>query len=200
MGPYFAIAGFTLAVLITWTVVGPIKYTTMVLVDENLSQGTCNFWSGEGVVFAYTIIGLVLVVQTTLLILACKIKNINEEIGDSRRYFRYKVFACANSLFWVGIISILAMKKDAWELKDWVVALTGSVLVICLLGVKSVALMGFFIAPRMYYVWYERKYGHLPENVVLMGRGNTMVRVNETETTIRVDNDAVSSPISDTGP
>jgi hypothetical protein len=40
----------------------------------------------------------------------------------------------------------------------------------------SFSAIGFIILPRMYYVWYEHRHGHLPENVVMIGRGTTTVR------------------------
>jgi len=40
----------------------------------------------------------------------------------------------------------------------------------------SISTIGFIILPRMYYVWYEHRHGHLPENVVMIGGGTTTVR------------------------
>jgi len=41
---------------------------------------------------------------------------------------------------------------------------------------SSIGIVGFLIAPRIYYVWYEHKHGHLPENVQMIGGGRTTVR------------------------
>jgi len=98
-------------------------------------------------------------------------RNLPHELTEGARIYHIYVsnlvtFVVFGSLYWIGrFIPNLAMMNIA-VLFATVFTSTTSVVPI--------------IVPKMYYIWYERKHGHLPEGVQTIGTGQTHVAVGPT--------------------
>jgi hypothetical protein len=163
--PFVLILILNVALLIAWSFSGTSKYMISEPTDTNQSFGYCEYIDRTQVdtaslAYFYTIIALALIVQVVLIFLACKIKKLNQELGDSKRILRLILFqAITNSVC-----------NSLYAISDFLL------LFIIQYVIYSISTIGFIILPRMYYVWYEHRHGHLPENVVMIGGGTTTVR------------------------
>jgi len=171
LGPYVAIVLITIALLIAWSLSDPIKYMTIEYQDTNATVGFCNTQLGTSYPYYISMIWFIVIVQLVLLILACKIRNINQEIGDSKRIFRLLLFHLVVN----GISSILLGTVNQWGLEASTSYTITAVLVILTPTLIAIAAICFLIVPRMYYIWYERKHGRLPASLQTLGGGTTVV-------------------------
>jgi len=175
MGPYIAIILITVGIMIAWTAVHPDKFETMELdPNTNEKRGICSWDSYNTVdtVFANIMSGLIMIVEIILLVLLCKIRHVNQELGDSKRIFRLIFYE-----FIIHIITTLFFQTMIlWKIQASLVISIQMLLHIIPPFLSSIGIVGFLIAPRIYYVWYEHKHGHLPENVQMIGGGRTTVR------------------------
>ncbi|OEU23285.1 hypothetical protein FRACYDRAFT_233458 [Fragilariopsis cylindrus CCMP1102] len=169
--PFILILSLTVSLLIAWSATGSSKYVVAEYLDmntdTNTTSGYCATYPTMTSVSPTAEIlsalwALISIVQLVLSILACKIRNINQALGDSKRILGLVVFQliitpiCLSTAFNNGKTSILAYATNYAAI--------------------SISTIGFIIFPRMYYVWYEHQHGHLPENVVMIGGGTTTVR------------------------
>jgi hypothetical protein len=174
--PFVVVLMSTVGLLITWSTINPSKkYIVGEEFDSNITSGYCENVGLADLVSAslpylYALQALILIVQLTLTILACSIKNLNQELNDSNRIFRLVLFQfvwhliVTVTMFFNGIEN-LAILKSVFSLQYLM---------------YSFSTIGFMILPRIYYVWYEYRYGHLPEYVVMIGAGTTTVRGTNT--------------------
>ena len=170
MGPYIAIIIITVSILIAWTVVHPEKFETIELdPNTNESMGVCLPFGSLttnmfDIAFASIFTVFIFTVEIILLVLAWKIRHVNQELGDSKRIFRLILY-----LFILHSINTASFATPPISIQ-----LLG--LDIMFPFLSSIGIVGFLIAPRLYYVWYENKHGHLPENVQMIGGGGSTVR------------------------
>ena len=102
-----------------------------------------------------------------LLVLACTIKKVNQELGDGRRILYLMVYlTILSNILWAVTQSISAEFNSMRYVIDSIFSFF-----------YVSGIIGFMIAPRMYYIWYENKHGHLPDRITLC-RGTTTVRIN----------------------
>ncbi|OEU08039.1 hypothetical protein FRACYDRAFT_250261 [Fragilariopsis cylindrus CCMP1102] len=166
--PFILIFSLTVSLLIAWSATGSSKYVVYEDPDTNITIGLCAATPDMASVSPSAEIlsalqSLLLIVQLVLCILACKIRKINQVLGDSKKILGLVVFQLIiNSI----CISIAAANGEG----------TGILVYTINLVINSISTVGFIILPRMYYVWYEHQHGHLPENVVMIGGGTTTVR------------------------
>jgi hypothetical protein len=172
--PFIVVLMLTIGLLIAWSITNPSnKYIVEEIPNTTLTTGYCEIsgiagYKSASVPYLYALQALILIVQLILTILACKIKNLNEELGDSKRIFRLVLFqfilhSIITCLLFFGAAKVLnlASRKSVFSLQ---------------FIMYSFSTIGFMIMPRMYYVWYEYRHGHLPEYVVMIGSGTTTVR------------------------
>ncbi|OEU10319.1 hypothetical protein FRACYDRAFT_247284 [Fragilariopsis cylindrus CCMP1102] len=167
--PFILIISLTVSLLIAWSTTGSSKYVVAEYLDTNTDTNTTIGFcpslptmtsvspTAEILAALYTLIPIV---QLALIILACKIRKINQVLGDSKKILGLVVFQFIIN----GICTSISLNN-------------GGILVYTInCVIISVSTIGFIILPRMYYVWYEYQHGHLPESVVMIGGGSTTVR------------------------
>lgn len=175
MGPYVVVVTLGLGLLITLSAFDPSRYNF----DpdaENYStpQGFCNSNLRKTGIMYFSMVILLQIVQLILLILACKIRNINEQLADSKRIFRLLLFHLIVNI--INMVVIFTIEDGGLTKSNANLTIAA---VFCIPMLNSVPAIGFIIGPRMYYVWYERKNGHLPESAEMIGTGVVVVRVND---------------------
>ena len=187
-GPYILAMVITVGSLIVWTVLDPYKYEvheTDPFVHENL--GTCSvvMFVHTWQLSTYTLIfmGIILnsllsVILEKLVVLTYQIRNINPELGDSQRIFRLVIFFLVSHILWVISVVIVRSTKSMEGSTRYVILNFLSVLA---LFIDSVGIIYFIVVPRLYFVWYQQKHGHLPEHVQIFGTGT--IRINDSGNT-----------------
>jgi hypothetical protein len=171
--PLVVVLLLTIGLLITWSTINPSnKYIFGEFFDTDIASGYCEIVTIAGLVSAslaylYALQALILIVQLILTILAWKIRNLNQELGDSKRIFKLVLFQFICHAIVTADIVFFHLMQNITIVKS----------VFCLQFLMySFSTIGFMILPRLYYVWYEYRYGHLPEYVVMIGGGTTTVR------------------------
>jgi len=176
--PFILVVSFTVGLLIAWSATGSSKYAIGENLEEKTNNNTTTISGGYCAVspslptatispsrqIVIALIVLVTIVQFVLIILAWKIRKINQELGDSKRILRMVVFQ-----FILNIICTSTASSNGHEVSLLIYSIN--------FVITSISTIGFMILPRMYYVWYEHQYGHLPENVVMIGSGGTTTTV-----------------------
>ena len=128
-----------------------------------ITKGTITFPYAICIQIVYSLLFLM------LLVLACTIKKVNQELGDGKRILY--LMAYLNILF--QIINAVFLSSPHLEFHSSMRYVIESIFsFFYVLGI-----IGFMIAPRMYYIWYENKHGHLPDSITLC-RGTITVRIN----------------------
>mmetsp|Transcript_50573 Transcript_50573/g.56443 ORF Transcript_50573/g.56443 Transcript_50573/m.56443 type:complete len:321 (-) Transcript_50573:280-1242(-) len=165
--PFFLLVFLLTCLLATWSATGVSKYVIIENPDTNESSGYCamTWWISDEspskqCLFAMGV--LLVIVQLILLILAYKIRKINQELGDSKRILMLVLF---------HVIVLVVFTTIVYRVGD-----KGMLVTTIEFFLFSLSTIGFIIFPRMYYVWYNNRYGHLPENVVMIGTGTTTVQ------------------------
>ena len=179
--PFVVVVSLTIALLLAWSLTGSSKYVSIEVPGfkgSNTTQGFCtqhlgadtqwnNPSSSKQYLTLLTI--LVTVVQFILLVLACKVRNVNQQLGDSKKIIRLLIFQ-------VVFHNLFASTNAAVSHFN-----TTAMIIVAMLHVimYSLSTIGFILCPRMYYVWYENKHGQLPPTVEMIGGGGrTVVRIN----------------------
>jgi len=111
--------------------------------------------------------------QIGILAFAWKLRKVNEDIGDARRILWWGILNTINT----AVAHILdAVFCYSFEDLDEMQKLVGSLFVWRIHNIfYVVSTVGFLIFPRMYYVYYEKVHGNLPEHVQLYGAGRVHV-------------------------
>ena len=182
MGPYIAIIIITVGILIAWTAVHPAKFEIIDL-DPNTEEtmGVCSPFDTTvpvDIVFSSILAGLIVFVEIVLLMLAWKVRHVNQDLGDSKRIFQLMIYEFIIHIIYTVIFHTLPLPFINTKL---LVTVSTSFL-------NSIGIMGFLIVPRMYNVWHEHKHGHLPENVQTIGTGKTTVVVTNNTSIVRMNN------------
>jgi hypothetical protein len=175
MGPYIIVMILVISLLIAWSATDPHQFVVERMENDVKYTGNCKLVSAEhtvGIALVSTMADTI--VEIALLIMAWKIRHVNRELGDSKRIFKMLFFL----LFTHVVFGILIFTSPLWKLRPSLLPSIQTLVYIIRFSIDSVAIISFLILPRIYYVWYEHKHGHLPENVVMIGRGTTSVRVN----------------------
>ena len=161
LGPYIMSVVFSATVLIALTVTSPIHYSTMI--KYIFTNGSSQYYNQcydvnkiNGAMFAFNII-----IELGILVLAWKVRNTNEELGESRKIFILIILLIALDIVMVVVCSLILWKFFR--------------IISIVLVLKSLLPIWFLICPRMYYVWYENKHGHLPQSVIVPGMGHVTV-------------------------
>ena len=99
-------------------------------------------------------------------VMAYKTRNMPDELSGGRRIWHislshYFFFLIFGTLYWFGRFIPLLKATNVG----------------ILLGVSltSMTTVGHLMIPRMYHIWYEKRYGHLPEGVLTFGTGQTHI-------------------------
>ena len=181
-GPYILAMVITVGSLIVWTVLDPYKYEFFFdpLAQENL--GTCSVvmfvhtWQLSTYTWIFMCIFefLISVMLVTLVVLAYQIRHINPELGDSQRICRLVIFIMVTKISWFISIMIIRSIKSIEGSTRYVIV---NFLFVLILFNDSVGIISFIVLPRMYFVWYQQKHGHLPEHVHMFGTGT--IRIND---------------------
>merc|ERR1712183_1253304 len=100
-----------------------------------------------------------------LVALACKMRKINAEIGDSYKIYRTVLYNLISHV----VCWIVGDTIWYWGRHPWVAANAWLLVGAFQVASFSVASVAFLILPRMYNVWYKRKHGRLPDSVVVIG-------------------------------
>lgn len=111
--------------------------------------------------------------QIAVLVFAWKLRTVNEELGDSRRILWliflnttiYSITYAANYSICYGFEELDLMKGSSIMVVVW-----------RLYSISYVLLsVGILVFPRMYYVYYEKTHGTLPEYVQMYGTGRVRI-------------------------
>ena len=158
LGPYIISVILSTTVLIALTATSPMHYSTIVnyyYPDSRFCQ--CVGWQRLNI----TMFTIDIIISLGILVLAWKVRNTNEEISESRKIFILIILGVVLDIAVVVIFSLIVIDPFLF--------------IIILLVLKSLLPIWFLICPRMYYVWYEYRHGHLPESVTVPGIGRVHV-------------------------
>jgi hypothetical protein len=150
-------------ILISWTIIDPPKYVRIDNIDGTETIGTCDFFQLP----FFIPVSIIIVISAALMVwMAYKTRNLPDELSEGRGIWHISVshsifFLIFGTLYWFGRFIPLLKAMNAGVL----------------IGVflTSMTTVGHLIIPRMYYIWYEKKYGHLPEGVLTFGTGQTHI-------------------------
>ncbi|MGK3744766.1 MAG: hypothetical protein ACI90V_011627 [Bacillariaceae sp.] len=179
-----------------WTIIDPPKYhnynknnnnnNEQVAVEWGDDVGHCNFRQKSGIFFVL-MVTINIVSELITIWMAYKTRHIREDLSDSKRIFQVLVAhlvlnACLGSiLVAIEIMTMMMMKsarsEDSNDEDDNVITIGSSNVVVTALlwmvlsFLVPVASIGFLIIPKAYYIYYETKYGQLPNGVQISGAG-----------------------------
>ena len=181
-GPYILLMVVAFGSLIVWTVLDPYKYEVFFDPLAHANLGTCSVvmfvhtWQLS--TYTWIFMGIfeffISVMLVTLVVLAYQIRNINPELGDSQRICRLVIFIMVTKISWFISIMIIRSIKSIEGSTRYVIV---NFLFVLILFNDSVGIISFIVLPRMYFVWYQQKHGHLPEHVHMFGTGT--IRIND---------------------
>jgi hypothetical protein len=188
IGPFVIIILGAIGILIAWTIQNPPRWGSDVFysMDDGtatVSYGICS--SGTGL-YSFAMSMLLILSMVIALWMSCKTKNIREDISDSRRVCQT---LCCQLIF--GLLT-LVMVVVAYTLQNiTLLQLTDAIVIL-----SSLTAIGFLVVPKIYYVRFELKTGHLPEGLTRVG-GTTRVTGLAAEMTARAAvTDAVTTTVS----
>eukprot|EP00537_Pseudo-nitzschia_pungens_P013195 CAMPEP_0172387622 /NCGR_PEP_ID=MMETSP1061-20121228/4906_1 /TAXON_ID=37318 /ORGANISM="Pseudo-nitzschia pungens, Strain cf. pungens" /LENGTH=496 /DNA_ID=CAMNT_0013117319 /DNA_START=79 /DNA_END=1569 /DNA_ORIENTATION=- len=174
---------WALAILMSVTVLITVEFLD--LGSETVVAGSTSFChdlrGGKQVFVTYFIYGSHVVLLGGIFLFAWKLRNLSEELGDSRKIF---FIVCINVFtFALCLITEVCIKKFNLlglgpKQRYYFFSATKDLLRF----VYIMSSVGGLIVPRMYYVWYEWVHGQLPEHVQMYGTGQ--VRVTHIGSTI----------------
>ena len=133
-----------------------------------------------------------ILLQIGIVVFAWKLRHVNEDIGNSRRILKLVLFEVTKNVVGVAadlIVFFYGHKNDWDEVELYTFLFTTGESMVFLHAIDAAA---FIIWPIMYYVWYERKHGQLPEGVGTVGAGRVHVNIRPTAA-ITVANTATTS-------
>jgi len=115
-----------------------------------------------------------------IMFFAWKLRDLNEQIGESRRIFHLASFTViVYVLYWL----LFFIRKADIGLGPKERVYMGYTTYTIAYILYATSPVGFLIFPRMYYVWYEHAHGHLPEHLRVGGTasGSERSSVGDTE-------------------
>ena len=168
MIPYATIMVTIISLLIAWVIV--IHFYDPYTEDDY--DKSCQSQNKSDRIFSNVIFGLIGCVSVAVIILAWKIRHINEELGDSKRILWLSVYLFCFAIIH-SILLILPIIPNIENVKIQLAVLDAYDTLKSFL--ISIGIMSFIVLPRIYCVWYEYKHGHLPAGVEMIGAGRTTV-------------------------
>lgn len=189
MWPLHIMRGLTFVLLVTWFVFAIPEYVSIGYgdnVDDN-EFGICDYRTPAQLVFLIPL-GTIIIVSAMLgAHTAYRIRDtIPNELSDVNQIFHVYMFQ---------IFSLITFGTM------YVVGRSFAYLSVCVLGLlflavfSSVTSIGPIMIPKMYYIWYKRKYGHLPDGVHMMyGQGTVHVNINTNTNTNGQNNNNNNNP------
>lgn len=185
--PFILVVSMTISLLIAWSATGTTKYIIAEYTDTNKMIGYCAFnWDQQNEksskCYIIALFALMMIVELVLIILACRIRKTNQELGDSKRILRLLLFWFVVSWVCLGIMVAITQFVENDDNAHNISALVYVIQFV----VPSIATIIFIIFPRIYYVWYEHRHGHLPEYVVMIGGTTTVRGVNQSTRVIGI--------------
>ena len=167
LGPYIMLVFFSATVLIALAVTSPMHYSTII----NIHDPTDRYCQCTGLeILNITMFTIDILIGLGILVLAWKVRNTNEEISESRKIFILIILGVVLDTA-VVVINAFILEIEVTRINPFLI--TSIIPIIFIL--KSLLPIWFLICPRMYYVWYEYKHGHLPESVTIPGIGGVHV-------------------------
>ena len=167
LGPYIMSIILSATVLIALTVTSPIHYST--IINFYSPMDSYNQCTGlKKINIAMFTIDIIICLGMS--VLAWKVRNTNEEISESRKIFILIILGVVLDTA-VVVINAFILEIEVTRINPFLI--TSIIPIIFIL--KSLLPIWFLICPRMYYVWYEYKHGHLPESVTIPGIGRVHV-------------------------
>jgi hypothetical protein len=175
IGPLFVILIIQIGLLIGHTIVTPPYWTDVPMrphdFDDPLRMETCyqfNFDDPINVIFNASSLILLVVCEIITMWMACKTRNLREDISDSWRVFQTMCFQFFVTIPYALLIHGVIPARDLYYLIEIGYPF--------LLAMSST---GFIIIPKMYIVWYKNKYGQLPDYVQSsVGIGRVVVNIS----------------------
>ena len=167
LGPYIMSIVFSATVLIALAVTSPMHYSTII----NIHDPTDRYCQCTGLeILNITMFTIDILIGLGILVLAWKVRNTNEEISESRKIFILIILGVVLDTA-VVVINAFILEIEVTRINPFLI--TSIIPIIFIL--KSLLPIWFLICPRMYYVWYEYRHGHLPESVTVPGIGRVHV-------------------------
>jgi hypothetical protein len=176
--PLRVVFAVNLGLLVTWIIVEPPQYVEIDFGGESI--GACDFNQWHFWIPTQSLLGISAVLG---LWMTYKTRNLPGDLNEGGRIFHVfigNVLTCcvAGPLYWVGYYS---QPQNPHSMN------AGLLFSAFFTSTTSVAPI---VLPKMYYVWYEKKHGTLPEGVGKIGRGQTHIsqpgssrsRVSQTST------------------
>ena len=121
-----------------------------------------------------------ILLNISVLLFAWKLRHVSEEIGCSRKIFLVCCFIVITNVVYPAVNYSVASAEGIDDTKKYYINFVARLLINLL---DPMATIGFLILPRMYYVWYEKTHGHLPESVTMIGTGRVHVKPTTCATT-----------------
>ena len=176
-GPFAVAQLVGIGILTTAQVLFPQGYGTFH--GENGTLRFCcvlNNDFGLSLAFLYELMfGYLSLLSIGILLFAWKLRHVNEEIGHSRRLFwlcAFDIVVLVGGIIAIGIVHIPSLD---YQMVDQHIIIYATLSV--LFALNAIGCIAILIFPMIYYVWHQRKYGDLPENVKLVGTGRVTVNV-----------------------
>ena len=121
-----------------------------------------------------------ILLNISVLLFAWKLRHVSEEIGSSRKVFLLCCFIAIDHAVDLAILFLVVDTDGIEDTKKYNIVFITTDLADFL---TIMATFGLLIFPRMYYVWYQRIHGHLPESVTMIGTGRVHVKPTTCATT-----------------
>jgi hypothetical protein len=193
IGPFFLILIIQIGILIGQTIVTPPYWKDVPVHPHNIDDPhrieTCyqiNFDDPISVAFNASSVMILVLCEIITMWMACRTRKIREDISDSWRVFQTMCFQIIISIPYVLLMNGLVP--------------SGKLYYIIEIGYPFLLAMsstGFIIIPKMYFVFYKRKYGHLPDHVQSpVGIGRTVVSISGSGNNTTRDNSNNTERIS----
>jgi len=183
LGPFAVALIVGIAIMTTVQILAPKQY--VVSSPETGSFPYCQYagLNDKTVVEYYaenSMMWYILLLEFGLAVFAWKLRDVNEEIGNSRRIIALLIFEVMKNA--IGTILVVCAIILGPELGYTEVDLIffDFILRETLEFLHATDSIAFIICPIMYHVWYQRKHGHLPEGVGAVGVGRVHVNVRPT--------------------
>jgi hypothetical protein len=161
--PLRVVFTINLGLLVTWIIVEPPQFVEIDFGGQSI--GACDFHQWHFLVPTLCLLGMATFLG---LWMTYKTRNLPGDLNEGGRVFHVFIgnvaTGClATTLYFVGTFS-QPQNPHFMNAAIWFSAF--------FISTTSVAPIAI---PKMYYVWYEKKYGKLPEGVGNIGRGQTHV-------------------------
>lgn len=175
-GPFALILSVPMGVLLAKQILFPTRVEELKSEVTGETIQVCDFGRTHGQLTFYLSQQLIYFLLTlSVMAFACKLRNVDEEIGDTRRIISLCVLNIITyAAFGTSFLTIEHFRNDLGEVFTFQVEMLAFALLDFYHMVSSPMVLVF---PRIYYVWYERTYGELPENVQMYGAGRVRVEI-----------------------